>query len=417
MRGAQRRSATKRRRKKRTTRTTSLKSPRRRRTCKEEKRKKGAKKAKERKKPKTQDGAAAANGAAPAAAAATSDPRRTLTFDDDDDDDDDPVDSLESSATESESEDEGTAKKPRQDDEVGLGHCDEEERASIEESLDVHVDAPRTQRRHVADVVEAVVKVNDPWQKHVATTNPGVASTAEVDGDQPKGSDVGSPTQWVTTIVTSEDCGGNFSWPAHDDERPGADFCLSNCESHAFNVRDVGANKIHVCFCEAGKACRGGDATCSLRWTHHALRRADFVGANVEPPRVLLRVMDDCSGQNESNACFRFGGLSAMTCCGKVVLANFKRGHSRFKPDVVVAHVKHRTKGVDVCSPKHLLKKLRGAPHPCGEHLFKPSSNRTPRSCSGLGGGTRWRPSVAPCPPTSRSTTSAKLRCCTTSSS
>ena len=75
-----------------------------------------------------------------------------------------------------------------------------------------------------------------------------------------------------------------------------------------FNICDVDTNKNHVCLCEAGKACKGGDTTCSFRWTCHTLRRADFVEANVEPPQVLLQVTDNCSGQNKSNTCFHVLG-------------------------------------------------------------------------------------------------------------
>ena len=87
----------------------------------------------------------------------------------------------------------------------------QEERASIKKSLAIQIDAARTRRRHIADVVEAVVKANDSKQEHVATINPGVVSTAEIDGDQPKRSDLGCPrpsgsprsSRWRTTAATS----------------------------------------------------------------------------------------------------------------------------------------------------------------------------------------------------------------------
>ena len=37
-----------------------------------------------------------------------------------------------------------------------------------------------------------------------------------------------------------------------------------------FNICDVDTNKNHVCLCEAGKACKGGDTTCSPLDVPHA---------------------------------------------------------------------------------------------------------------------------------------------------
>ena len=133
-------------------------------------------------------------------------------------------------------------------------------------------------------------------------------------------------------LVQAEDFGGSIPLPHYGHSRPSADYFNSNLMLHPFVITNINDNVNHVMLFDERGQDKGADCMCSLRTKYH-LEQIDCYKDCVVRPSVSVSIMDNCVGQNKSQAMMKYFAMLSVLFYDKVVLLYLIPGHSHMKPD------------------------------------------------------------------------------------
>ena len=94
---------------------------------------------------------------------------------------------------------------------------------------------------------------------------------------------------------------------------------------------------------------------CTLLWAYHHKRLADAVSAGDDTPTAVIKVMDNCVGQNKSHVTLMFDCLLSILLYERVANLYLIPGHSHMKADQVVAHCKNALNRKNLFVPSEVV--------------------------------------------------------------
>lgn len=156
--------------------------------------------------------------------------------------------------------------------------------------------------------------------------------------------------------MESHDYGGNLCMPWFGIRRPGLDYYLSNLNLYMFVMSDITkyGTKHNIYVYDERAAGKDADALCSLRFAHYINRfiKQRNNGTLEKRATYLFVTMDNCVGQNKSNAVLQMFSLLCILGIYEGVICHYlEKGHSHGTPDVGTAHAKRPLKQT-IASPK-----------------------------------------------------------------
>ena len=142
--------------------------------------------------------------------------------------------------------------------------------------------------------------------------------------------------------------------------RPGLDYYLSNLNIYAFVMSNVTrfGTKHQLYIYDERAAGKDGDALCSLRFDYYMREYIQQRDNNEleKRARYLFVILDNCVGQNKSNAVLKmFSLLTVIGLYDGIILHYLESGHSHGTPDVGIAHAKRALKGDNYMVPEEIV--------------------------------------------------------------
>jgi hypothetical protein len=159
----------------------------------------------------------------------------------------------------------------------------------------------------------------------------------------------------VLVNVRAEDYGASIPMPWYGGSRPNLDYYLSNLNVSMFNSCDLTTGLNHVLLYDERTAGKAGSDLCSLRFYLYTRQMKELLRAGKEPPSMLLRVTDNCVGQNNSEETMAFDALLSLLFYKRIGHLFLLSGHSHMKPDATTSHVKARIRKKNVWAPEQLV--------------------------------------------------------------
>jgi hypothetical protein len=249
----------------------------------------------------------------------------------------------------------------RLDVELSRADLPEELRAELVHQKREHLEGAVIQRRTYNDFVRSFVRGQDPLHP-LPMDLPDSLDSPFTDLDE-------TPT--VTVQVQAEDFGGGLALPFYGLARPSVDYYQSNLVLHNFVIADVSLNVNHIYFYDERAQGKGSHAMCSLRLRYHLSKMDQRCTSN-------LSLLDNCVGQNKSNAVLKFSAMLSLLLYKRVCLLYLVSGHSHMIADRVVAWMKQSIKGKNLYHPNQFVEEARKVKsidaefldHGVGQHHF-----------------------------------------------
>ena len=160
--------------------------------------------------------------------------------------------------------------------------------------------------------------------------------------------------------IQCEEFGGNLSMPWYGNRRPGADYYLSNLSIYMFVLSNFINGKNHVYLYDERAMGKNADALCTLPFIYHMRMHEEARVAKrlLSEPDTLYIIMDNCVGQNKSQAVLMFMLFLSQLFYKRVVCHYLVSGHSHMCPDRVVSHAKRSIGINNVYHPAGLVEKM-----------------------------------------------------------
>jgi hypothetical protein len=145
--------------------------------------------------------------------------------------------------------------------------------------------------------------------------------------------------------------------------RPGLDYYLSNLNIYIFVMSNVTryGTKHQLYVYDERAAGKDGDALCSLRFHYYMQQFIEQRNNNQLHlrARYLFIILDNCVGQNKSNAVMKlFSLLTVIGLYEGIILHYLEPGHSHGTPDVGVAHAKQSLKNDNYMVPEEMVRDM-----------------------------------------------------------
>jgi hypothetical protein len=165
--------------------------------------------------------------------------------------------------------------------------------------------------------------------------------------------------------IQCEDFGGNLCMPWYGSKRPGADYYLSNLSIYMFVISNLTNGKNYVYLYDERAMGKNADALCTLRFIYHMRMHQEARKANrlLTEPDTLYIIMDNCVGQNKSQAVLMFMSFLSQLFYKRVVCHYLVSGHSHMCPDRVVSHAKRSIGVNNIYHPAGLVEKMNTVSH------------------------------------------------------
>eukprot|EP00732_Lithocolla_globosa_P001247 Lithocolla_globosa_v1_NODE_586_length_3676_cov_4.989506.p1 type:complete len:526 gc:universal NODE_586_length_3676_cov_4.989506:2205-628(-) len=161
-------------------------------------------------------------------------------------------------------------------------------------------------------------------------------------------------------LVDIEDYKQDTSMPSYKGNRPNIDFFTSDLHERHFIACDCTTGINHVYVYDERTAGKGGNETNSLRWYHYTRLIQQYINEGKQPPRFLLRVCDNCSGQGKSRKTSKFDALLPLLLFDRVGVLFLIPGHSHMKADRVAAWINRSIKNLNIYLPSDLITQYNG---------------------------------------------------------
>lgn len=191
--------------------------------------------------------------------------------------------------------------------------------------------------------------------------------------DAPPGADW-HPKSPGTVDLMCQDFGGGLVIPHFGEERPSRDYFVSNLKLQVKVIANIGADINTVMVWDDRGQGKDIDAMGSAR-LRYELKRRD--GKPLGTDR-LFQIMDNCVGQNKSQALFMLYALLSITLYPMgIALLFLLPGHSHMACDRVVSWLRASIKGVNLFSPEDFLKRFNSIKSVEAEFLDHREAGRT----------------------------------------
>ena len=250
-----------------------------------------------------------------------------------------------------------------------------EDRVHIEQALEAHGDHARSLRATMGDVI---VKWGGALSEDMTLAlKRGIKRFVDItiDDDQPTDSWTEDFVRGV--VLQCEDFGGNLTLPWFGSVRPGTDYFTSKLAQYIFIVSDLSRNLHHVYVYDERAMGKNADALISLRLVHHLRKMCEYRESNVQRPTALFQIMDNCVGQNKSQAVMMFFALLSMTLYPDgVTLLFLLPGHSHMACDRVVSWLRRSLKSANLFLPQDFVEQFNKIPSVRAEFLDHLDPNR-----------------------------------------
>ena len=220
-------------------------------------------------------------------------------------------------------------------------------RAELLQEQEVHLEDAKVQRRAMNDSVK---QYQQQWGQ-TAGQDPCVISLDEEEGE---GVSVEEAIEDVIVMVTCEDYGQAIPLPYYGASRPNSDYFNSNLHLHMFNISNCTIDQNYVYLYDERVNGKDGNAVCSLRWYYHCGLLQMLIDSKKPLPKMALKIMDNCSGQNKSVTTVLFDALLSLLLYDRVGNFYLMPGHSHMRPDRVTAWCKNSLKRKDLFLPEQV---------------------------------------------------------------
>uniref|UniRef100_UPI00358E39F6 uncharacterized protein n=1 Tax=Myxine glutinosa TaxID=7769 RepID=UPI00358E39F6 len=144
----------------------------------------------------------------------------------------------------------------------------------------------------------------------------------------------------VKVLVQCEDYGQAIPLPSYKSHRPNVDYFNSDLHLQNFNLCNITNASNKILLYDERHAGKDGNAVCSLRWHAHTQLIKNLIKDGQQPPTMLVKVMDNCVGQNKSQVTQMFSALLSTLLYERVADFFLIPGHSHMKADQVVGNCK-----------------------------------------------------------------------------
>ncbi|EEY53747.1 uncharacterized protein PITG_20075 [Phytophthora infestans T30-4] len=224
----------------------------------------------------------------------------------------------------------------------------DDERQSLHLKKQMHLDSAMGQRRFISSFIKSYSALHAPEQSLPECIIPD-------------------------TYDAAEDYGGGISMPYYGHVRPSADYFNSNLILQNFVVADISNGVNNVYFYDERAQGKYANALCSLRLNYPLSIISRAKHNEVAPPEVSFSTLDNCVGQNKSKAVLMFFAFrSVVFPYKKVVLCYLLPGHSHNIADRVIAWCRRATRGLNLYTPKKLIKEVNKVKSVQGVKYFIP---------------------------------------------
>ena len=156
--------------------------------------------------------------------------------------------------------------------------------------------------------------------------------------------------------MVCEDFAGNFHSPAYGRTRPGTDYYASKLSLYCFVIVNISEDQSYTFLYDERGMGKDMDAMCSIRLIHGLRQREKWRNRLADMPTMRFQVMDNCVGQNKSQAVFMWFALLSLTWYPDGFVCLFLLpGHSHFPADRTVSWLRTSIKGKNVYLPEHFV--------------------------------------------------------------
>ena len=164
--------------------------------------------------------------------------------------------------------------------------------------------------------------------------------------------------QSISVDVQMEDFAGTLPLPMLNLTKFAAAYYHSHLSMFAFVICNItyGENRI-ILYDERAQG-KGAEALCNLRFRYYFEKfkkrfESGCRGDNLYP--ILYLIMDNCVGQNKSQAVFKFFLLMSLMFYRQVIAHFNLSGHSHLCNDVVTGHAKTALRRMNTYHPKQMV--------------------------------------------------------------
>jgi hypothetical protein len=218
-----------------------------------------------------------------------------------------------------------------------------EEMLALSESQNQHLEDARAQRRALTAAIQL-------WGKDKIYAAADEVDQLVASMERMLGEFVDDPLEEPPHIETpprvhlvAEDYGGNVAFPHYGSKKPSKAYYTSNLSMCQFLVCSLSEGINHVFVYDERAMGKDCDALCSLRFLYHFRRYLEARASDSlnSQPKILFLTLDNCVGQNKSQAVMMFFCfLSLFFYTEKVVVLFLRSGHSHMPPDRAWSHGK-----------------------------------------------------------------------------
>ena len=180
-----------------------------------------------------------------------------------------------------------------------------------------------------------------------------------------------------TMEMVCEDFAGNLHTPWYGNLRPCSDYYASKLKLIVFVIVCISENRNYVFLWDERGMGKDMDAMCSVRFVHMLRQRNILRTRPADLPTMRFQVMDNCVGQNKSQAVFMFFALLSLTWYPDGFVCLFLLpGHSHFPPDRTVSWLKKSLHGKNLFLPEHFVQYFNGITSVTAEFMDHRGPNR-----------------------------------------
>ena len=225
----------------------------------------------------------------------------------------------------------------------------DERRAELLQEKEIHIQQAKDQRKAMNDAVEEYKSKFFPNENQIAPCVEDLENVKLEDTD-----DTNDGNKSYRVIVQCEDFGQSVPMPSYRAKRPNVNYFHSDLHLHMFNICNLITKQNSIFLYDERASGKGGNAVCSMRWIYHTRLIQQILNLGNIAPEMVIKVMDNCSGQNKSNITSMFDCLLSVLLYKRVANFYLLPGHSHMRADQVVGLCKKSLNKKDLFIPEQV---------------------------------------------------------------
>ena len=100
-----------------------------------------------------------------------------------------------------------------------------------------------------------------------------------------------------------------------------------------------------------------------MRWKYHTHLLGKLIAEGKEPPKMIIKLLDNCSAQNKSNVTCMFDCVLSLLLYDRVANYYLQPGHSHMWADQVVSLTKKSLQKKDPFLPEQITEAMNSVKH------------------------------------------------------